>query len=121
MPLKIKYKNWHKPPSPRKSLLHCTLRKQMDSELFSRECGLSYENPHLQLDELHFKFEKGSWIFDKEEILMPCRVLNNFEKENKILREENNFLKVKIELLLVLLAEIRLKKSENSFNNTEGN
>ncbi|KAM8979078.1 protein chibby homolog 1 isoform X2 [Sarcophilus harrisii] len=90
---------------PRKSASLSNLHF-LDRSTREVELGLDYGVPTLNLAGQSLKFENGQWIAESG----ACggadrREAQRLRKRNKQLEEENNLLRVKVEILLDMLAE----------------
>lgn len=104
---KRKKKSPGKRPSPRKPILHSTVREKTPANLIPKEYGLAYTDPCLTLGGHEFTNVSGEWCHDPYYKVVPKPRFENMEKEICSLKEENNFLKIKIEVLLCLLSEMQ--------------
>ena len=98
-----------KTPPPRKPNLYSTVREKIPANLIQKEYGLSYGNPCFVIDGHEFTYIDGKWNIDPDYSIIPKSSQENLEKEIVSLREENSFLKVKIEIILCWLAERKCK------------
>ncbi|KAM8837581.1 protein chibby homolog 1 isoform 1-T2 [Spinachia spinachia] len=96
---------------PRKSASLSSLHT-LDRSTREIELGLEYGPPAMNLGGQSWKFEEGQWISAKNYTLLAELVGNGSSKEcqrlkkrNVQLEEENNLLKLKIEILLDMLTE----------------
>ena len=71
----------------------------------AQEFGLDYESASMKLNGADFKFEDGLWQSDSGVGGVPHREMVKLKKENNRVIEENNMLKLKIDILLDMLAE----------------
>lgn len=79
------------------------------------ELGMDYGLPSAQLSKAKFVFQDGEWQGDSTPQQMPLLQLlssprkespyKRLKKENKALLEENNYLKLQLELLMDMLTE----------------
>uniref|UniRef100_A0A8D0DUU7 Chibby family member 3 n=1 Tax=Salvator merianae TaxID=96440 RepID=A0A8D0DUU7_SALMN len=79
------------------------------------ELGLDYGPPCTQLNKAKFVFQEGEWQSDGVPQQMPLLQLfsssgkelpnKGLKKTNKVLLEENNYLKLQLELLMDMLTE----------------
>lgn len=123
---KRKKKSPGKRPSPRKPILHSTVREKTSANLIPKEYGLAYTDPCLTLEGHEFTNVSGKWCHDPYYKVVPKPIFEKMEKEVCSLKEENNFLKIKIEVLLCWLSEMRCeteneksKLNELEFSNTK--
>uniref|UniRef100_H3AV49 Chibby family member 3 n=1 Tax=Latimeria chalumnae TaxID=7897 RepID=H3AV49_LATCH len=82
----------------------------MDYQSRMHELGLDYGFPTLQLDDQRYAFQEGMWVSEPRSLSgFDKRVSRDSQETTRLLREENFFLKVKVELLLDMLTETTLK------------
>ncbi|CAM2118096.1 unnamed protein product [Caretta caretta] len=88
----------------------------LDYRTRQAELGLDYGPPRAQLSDTKFVFQDGKWqgesrlshrppllqLFSSHDREQSCKVM---KKENKALLEENNYLKLQLELLMDMLTE----------------
>ncbi|XP_024055534.1 protein chibby homolog 3 [Terrapene carolina triunguis] len=88
----------------------------LDHRTRQAELGLDYGPPRAQLSDAKFVFQDGKWqgesglshrppllqLFSSHDREQSCKVM---KKENKALLEENNYLKLQLELLMDMLTE----------------
>lgn len=110
-----------KRPPPRKPVPHSTLREKTSSNLIPKEYGLAYTDPCLTLDGCEYTYVNGKWCLDPYYKLFLKSRYEKMEKEICSLKEENNFLKIKIQILLCWLSEMQCesKKEKNKFKELE--
>uniref|UniRef100_A0A7N4PY48 Chibby family member 1, beta catenin antagonist n=2 Tax=Sarcophilus harrisii TaxID=9305 RepID=A0A7N4PY48_SARHA len=90
---------------PRKSASLSNLHS-LDRSTREVELGLDYGAPTLNLAGQSLKFENGQWIAESGTCGgVDRREAQRLRKRNKQLEEENNLLRVKVEILLDMLAE----------------
>jgi len=77
----------------------------LDVSQRAQEFGLEYGAASLKLNGADFKFEDGIWQSESGIGGVPHKEMVKLKKENTRLTEENNMLKLKIDLLLDMLAE----------------
>ncbi|KAL6475079.1 hypothetical protein MHYP_G00161190 [Metynnis hypsauchen] len=88
---------------PRKSASLSNLHT-LDRSTREIELGLEYGSPALNIGGQSLKFEDGQWVTDSGGTTSSKEV-QKLKKRNMQLEEENNLLKLKIELLLDMLTE----------------
>ncbi|KAM9425306.1 protein chibby homolog 1-like isoform 2-T2 [Pholidichthys leucotaenia] len=88
---------------PRKSASLSSLHT-LDRSTREIELGLEYGPPTMNLGGQVLKFEEGQWITESGGNASG-RELQRLKKRNVQLEEENNLLKLKIEVLLDMLTE----------------
>ncbi|KAL7868980.1 hypothetical protein AOLI_G00129680 [Acnodon oligacanthus] len=88
---------------PRKSASLSNLHT-LDRSTREVELGLEYGAPVLNIGGQSLKFEDGQWVTDSGGTTSSKEV-QKLKKRNMQLEEENNLLKLKIELLLDMLTE----------------
>ncbi|KAL7857209.1 hypothetical protein SRHO_G00161080 [Serrasalmus rhombeus] len=88
---------------PRKSASLSNLHA-LDRSTREIELGLEYGAPVLNIGGQSLKFEDGQWVTDSGGNT-PSKEVQKLKKRNMQLEEENNLLKLKIELLLDMLTE----------------
>ncbi|XP_035211290.1 uncharacterized protein LOC118185528 [Stegodyphus dumicola] len=96
---------------PRKSPTQTTIRQNMDPGENRNAFGLNYDKITLKLGKENADFEDGKWLLPSDSLTpLVARIeLEKLTKECRRLIEENNFLKVKMEVLMNLLAEQQAK------------
>lgn len=87
----------------------------LDYQTRQAELGMDYGPPCAQLSKDKFVFQNGEWQGDNIHQTMPLLQLlssqdkespnKGLKKENKALLEENNYLKLQLELLMDMLTE----------------
>ncbi|XP_060094302.1 protein chibby homolog 3 [Heteronotia binoei] len=88
----------------------------LDYKMRQTELGMDYGHPCAQLSKAKFVFQDGEWqMGDSVPQQMPSLQLlstpnkessyKRLKKENKALLEENNYLKLQLELLMDMLTE----------------
>ncbi|XP_030611424.1 protein chibby homolog 1 isoform X1 [Archocentrus centrarchus] len=88
---------------PRKSASLSSLHT-LDRSTREIELGLEYGLPAMNIGDQVLKFEEGQWITESGGNA-SSREVQRLKKKNVQLEEENNLLKLKIELLLDMLTE----------------
>ncbi|XP_030256664.1 protein chibby homolog 1 isoform X1 [Sparus aurata] len=88
---------------PRKSASLSSLHT-LDRSTREVELGLEYGPPAMNIGGQTWKFEEGQWITESGGNA-SSRELQRLKKKNIQLEEENNLLKLKIEVLLDMLTE----------------
>ncbi|XP_036416347.1 protein chibby homolog 1 [Colossoma macropomum] len=88
---------------PRKSASLSNLHT-LDRSTREIELGLEYGAPVLNIGGQSLKFEDGQWVTESGGTTSSKEV-QKLKKRNMQLEEENNLLKLKIELLLDMLTE----------------
>ncbi|XP_030816090.1 protein chibby homolog 1 isoform X1 [Camarhynchus parvulus] len=69
------------------------------------ELGLEYGTPTMNLAGQSLKFENGHWVSESGGFLGDRRELQRLRKRNQQLEEENNLLRLKVDILLDMLSE----------------
>ncbi|XP_066040222.1 protein chibby homolog 1 [Chamaea fasciata] len=69
------------------------------------ELGLEYGTPTMNLAGQSLKFENGHWVSESGSFLGDRRELQRLRKRNQQLEEENNLLRLKVDILLDMLSE----------------
>nr|XP_020638415.1 protein chibby homolog 3 isoform X1 [Pogona vitticeps] len=87
----------------------------LDYKTRQSELGIDYGSPCAQLNKTKFVFQDGEWQSDGAPQGMPLLQLYSspdrnsphkaLKKANKVLLEENNYLKLQLELLMDMLTE----------------
>ncbi|XP_054832335.1 protein chibby homolog 3 [Eublepharis macularius] len=101
----------------------------LDYKTRQAELGMDYSLPCTQLSKAKFVFHDGEWQSDSVPQQMPLLHLlpsnkessyKGLKKENKALLEENNYLKLQLELLMDMLTETtaRLHTVEKKLDTT---
>lgn len=88
---------------PRKSVSLSSLHT-LDRSTREVELGLEYGPPVMNIGGQNWKFEDGQWITESGGNA-SSREMQRLKKRNLQLEEENNLLKLKIEVLLDMLSE----------------
>ncbi|XP_041829900.1 protein chibby homolog 1 isoform X2 [Melanotaenia boesemani] len=88
---------------PRKSASLSSLHT-LDRSTREIELGLEYGPPTMNIGGQNWKFEDGQWISESGGNT-SSKELQRLKKRNVQLEEENNLLKLKIEVLLDMLTE----------------
>ncbi|XP_060101442.1 protein chibby homolog 1 [Heteronotia binoei] len=89
---------------PRKSASLSSLHS-LDRSTREIELGLDYGTPTMTLAGQSLKFENGQWIADSFGGSGDHRETQRLLKRNQQLEEENNLLRLKVDLLLDMLSE----------------
>ncbi|XP_005039789.1 PREDICTED: protein chibby homolog 1 [Ficedula albicollis] len=77
----------------------------MDRSTREVELGLEYGTPTMNLAGQSLKFENGHWVSESGSFTGDRRELQRLRKRNQQLEEENNLLRLKVEILLDMLSE----------------
>ncbi|XP_055033052.1 protein chibby homolog 1 [Misgurnus anguillicaudatus] len=107
---------------PRKSASLSNIHT-LDRSTREIELGLEYGAPVMNIGSQSLKFEDGQWITESGGNVSGKEV-QRLKKRNLQLEEENNLLKIKIEILLDMLSEstaethLIQKELEDMKNNT---
>lgn len=88
---------------PRKSASLSNLHT-LDRSTREIELGLEYGSPMMTIGGQSLKFEEGQWITETGGNVSN-KEMQRLKKRNLQLEEENNLLKLKIDLLLDMLSE----------------
>ncbi|GFT55329.1 hypothetical protein NPIL_74081 [Nephila pilipes] len=101
-----------KPPTRRSPTQSC-FQRNFDPVCNPNEYGLNYGKVELNLGGRKCTFVDGEWIVDNNfpRSSTPIRKADGASEEIKKLVDENNFLKLKVEILLTLLSELKVKTS----------
>ncbi|MBN3302434.1 protein chibby homolog 1 [Amia ocellicauda] len=89
---------------PRKSASLSNLHT-LDRSTRELELGLEYGAPAITIGGQSLKFEEGQWITESGGGGASQRELQRLRKRNLQLEEENNLLRLKIDILLDMLSE----------------
>ncbi|KAK9399921.1 protein chibby 1 [Crotalus adamanteus] len=89
---------------PRKSASLSNLHS-LDRSTREIELGLEYGTPVMTLTGQSLKFENGQWITESFGSSGDRRETQRLRKRNQQLEEENNLLRLKVDLLLDMLSE----------------
>ncbi|GIX82505.1 hypothetical protein CDAR_194121 [Caerostris darwini] len=110
-----------KPPI-RRSPTQSSFQRGLDPVCNPNEFGLNYGKIELNLGGKKCIFENGDWMIDGRFQKSSVHVgkVNKRSEELTRLIEENNFLKLKVEVLLVLLSEIKVKSNQKEASNNDG-
>lgn len=95
--------------SKKSHIFQSCFSQKAEPEVRRKEYGLDYGDPQLKLGNNGFSFIYGNWIIDEEHTILLKSNIKQLEKENSQLREENNFLKLKIAVLLNMCSELKIK------------
>ncbi|XP_023670207.1 protein chibby homolog 1 [Paramormyrops kingsleyae] len=88
---------------PRKSASLSNLHT-LDRSTREIELGLEYGAPVINLGDQSLKFEEGQWISESGGSVSG-REMQRLKKRNLQLEEENNLLRLKVDILLDMLSE----------------
>lgn len=88
---------------PRKSASLSNLHA-LDRSVREIELGLEYGPPNMNIAGQILKFENGQWIAESGGTGAQKEV-QRLQKRNQLLEEENNLLRLKVEVLLDMLTE----------------
>ncbi|NXS13735.1 CBY1 protein, partial [Neodrepanis coruscans] len=69
------------------------------------ELGLEYGTPTMNLAGQSLKFEKGQWVSEAGSFTGDRKELQRLQRRNLVLEEENNLLRLKVDVLLDMLSE----------------
>ncbi|XP_003470545.1 protein chibby homolog 1 isoform X1 [Cavia porcellus] len=90
---------------PRKSASLSNLQT-LDRSIRDVELGLNYGTPTMNLAGQSLKFEKGQWIAEAGiSGGVEQREMQRLRRRNQQLEEENNLLRLKVDILLDMLSE----------------
>ncbi|NXY91258.1 CBY1 protein, partial [Alcedo cyanopectus] len=78
---------------------------QLDRTTREIELGLEYGTPSMNLAGQNLKFENGQWVAESGSFTGNHRETQRLRKRNQQLEEENNLLRLKVDILLDMLAE----------------
>ncbi|XP_053912482.1 protein chibby homolog 1 isoform X2 [Cuculus canorus] len=78
---------------------------QLDRSTREIELGLEYGTPTMNLAGQSLKFENGQWVADSGSFTGDRREMQRLRKRNQQLEEENNLLRLKVDVLLDMLSE----------------
>ncbi|TPP58113.1 Chibby 1 [Fasciola gigantica] len=97
------------PKFPARKAASMTNLSQLDATTRSQEFSLDFGPVRTRLSGRDLVFRDGNWIIEGGDTLMQSANANResfrIKKENHQLTEENNLLKLKIDILLDMLAE----------------
>ncbi|VDN97134.1 unnamed protein product [Rodentolepis nana] len=95
------------PKMPPRKASSMTNLSQLDASTRSNEFGLDYGIVKARLSGRNLVFKNGRWRVEEEGTWdeKASKEAAQLKKENRKLYEENNLLKVKVDLLLNMLAE----------------
>ncbi|KAL7982417.1 hypothetical protein Chor_010015 [Crotalus horridus] len=79
--------------------------EELDRSTREIELGLEYGTPVMTLTGQSLKFENGQWITESFGSNGDRRETQRLRKRNQQLEEENNLLRLKVDLLLDMLSE----------------
>ncbi|KAG9338831.1 hypothetical protein JZ751_025269 [Albula glossodonta] len=89
---------------PRKSASLSNLHT-LDRSTREVELGLEYGAPMMNIGGQSLKFEEGQWISAESGGNVSGKEVQRLKKRNLQLEEENNLLRLKIDILLDMLSE----------------
>lgn len=89
---------------PRKSPSLSNLHRDIGPQQNHSEFGIDYGPISIKLGNVESHFEDGKWISDVNDGGTLSKVMK-LKKQNVELKEENNLLKLKVDILLDMLAE----------------
>ncbi|KFV68878.1 Protein chibby 1, partial [Dryobates pubescens] len=81
------------------SSLYFTDRSNREIEL-----GLEYGTPTVNLPGHSLKFENGQWVAESGTFTGDHREMQHLRKRNQQLQEENNLLRLKVDILLDMVS-----------------
>ncbi|NXQ86491.1 CBY1 protein, partial [Nyctibius grandis] len=90
------------PPRKCASLSNLHLLDRSTREI---ELGLEYGIPTMNLAGQSLKFENGQWVAESGSFTGDRREVQRLRKRNQQLEEENNLLRLKVNILLDMLSE----------------
>ncbi|XP_027306522.1 protein chibby homolog 1 isoform X2 [Anas acuta] len=90
------------PPRKAASLSNLHLMDRSTREI---ELGLEYGSPAMNLAGQSLKFENGQWVAESGSFTGDRREMQRLRKRNQQLEEENNLLRLKVDILLDMLSE----------------
>ncbi|KFU98510.1 Protein chibby 1 [Tauraco erythrolophus] len=90
------------PPRKCSSLSNLHLLDRSTREI---ELGLEYGIPTMNLAGQSLKFENGQWVAESGSFTGDRREMQRLRKRNQQLEEENNLLRLKVDILLDMLSE----------------
>jgi len=93
-----------KKSTPRKAASLSNLAS-LDFSERAKEFGTDITPASLNLDGTELKFEEGVWQADAVVGGVPHKEMMKLKKENNRILEENNMLKLKVDILLDMLSE----------------
>ncbi|KAK1159347.1 hypothetical protein AOXY_G22010 [Acipenser oxyrinchus oxyrinchus] len=98
--------NFHPKKAPRRQTTSLSTLYILDYSSRAGELGLEPGPPALNLSGMKLTFKNGKWISEGgERPSKSKRALRNLKQKNRVLEEENNYLRVRTELLVDMLAE----------------
>ncbi|XP_041079798.1 uncharacterized protein LOC121297515 [Polyodon spathula] len=98
--------NFHPKKAPRRQATSLSTLYILDYTSRVGELGLEPGPPALNLSGTKFSFKNGKWISEGgKRPSKSKRALQNLKRKNRVLEEENNYLRVRTELLVDMLAE----------------
>ncbi|XP_034782514.1 uncharacterized protein LOC117431401 [Acipenser ruthenus] len=98
--------NFHPKKAPRRQATSLSTLYILDYTSRAGELGLEPGPPALNLSGTKLTFKNGKWISEGgERPSKSKRALRNLKQKNRVLEEENNYLRVRTELLVDMLAE----------------
>ncbi|NXY51642.1 CBY1 protein, partial [Ceuthmochares aereus] len=90
---------------PRKCASFSNLQLPLDRSTREIELGLEYGTPTMNLTGQSLKFENGQWVAESGSFTGDRREMQRLRKRNQQLEEENNLLRLKVDILLDMLSE----------------
>ncbi|NXM73391.1 CBY1 protein, partial [Serilophus lunatus] len=77
----------------------------LDRSTREAELGLEYGTPTMNLAGQSLRFEKGQWVSESGTFVGDRKDLQYLRRRNQQLEEENNLLRLKVDVLLDMLSE----------------
>ncbi|XP_064478183.1 protein chibby homolog 1-like [Ornithodoros turicata] len=96
-------------PKRRKTAVS-NFRRKLGPPQLQTEFGLQCGPVELQLGSHRLQFKDGEWISAHEGAETHSQELEQLTEENKVLQEENNRLRLKVEVLLDMVATAELRQ-----------
>ncbi|NWH72500.1 CBY1 protein, partial [Piaya cayana] len=90
---------------PRKCASYSNLHT-LDRSTRETELGLEYSTPAMNLTGQSLKFENGQWVAESGSFTDCRREMQRLLKRNQQMQEENNLLRLKVDILLDMLSEV---------------
>ncbi|KAM9246482.1 Protein chibby 1 [Leptosomus discolor] len=78
---------------------------QLDRSAHAIDQGPEYSIPTMNLAGQSLKFENGQWVAESGSFTGDRREMQRLRKRNQQLEEENNLLRLKVDILLDMLSE----------------
>ncbi|KAG8196559.1 hypothetical protein JTE90_003573 [Oedothorax gibbosus] len=100
-------------PPTKKSKTPSSYQLHLDPVLNPAEYGLNYGKISMKIGSSTLEFDDGKWISYDTKKSSPKKSPTKHSTEMQQLLEENNALKLKLKVLLLLLSELKIKAADS--------